>query len=383
MQFHRVAGSVRVIWPSRAGHTDTSGSGAQGLKPANSRLFLGWQTVRTFRLSTVAAACGLGILLAPVTQADDGGSSVYLLGKRGPLAAFVPKPGFYFTNDVYWYDASSSNLLPFGHRIVQDVSAQALMNIPQFTWVTDVALGGGRLAFSALVPFGKLDVTGRGTIQLQGGGAPSIKLSDSDSGFADPVLGASVGWKHRDGDRFRAWSVYSSVWVPIGSYQTGRLANLSNNRWACDVGGAYTMANFKGGREFSSVLGVTFNGNNQDTGYRSGTDLHLEVSGRQHLPHNWAFGLVGYWFQQLTADSNNPALLGDYKGRVFAIGPELGYQFPGKEHPVGLDLRWYHEFGAQNRLEGDGVFLTLSVPLHIMAPRNSSEDWTQPEETQQ
>ena len=30
---------------------------------------------------------------------------------------------------------------------------------------------------------------------------------------------------------------------------------------------------------------------------------------------------------------------------------------------MSLDLRWYHEFAAQNRVEGDAVFLTLSLPL--------------------
>ena len=348
------------------------------------------RTARSRARSAVlaAGACSLGILLAPIAQASDGGKSVYLLGKRGPLAAFVPKPGIYLSNDVYYYDAGSSDLLPLGDRVgdhvVQDVSAQALMDIPQFTWVTDATVAGGRLAFSLLTPFGKLDVDGKGTVELPNGGTgPNVQLSDSDTGFADPVVGGSVGWKHRDGDKFRAWSVYSSVWIPIGSYEVGRLANLSSNRWAVDVGGAYTMANFKGGREFSSVLGFTFNGDNQDTDYSSGTDFHLEISGRQHLPNNWAVGIVGYWFQQLTADSNGPAVLGDFKGRVYALGPEIAYQFPGKEHPVGLDLRWYHEFGAENRLEGDSVFLTLSVPLRIRPARNESEDWTRAEQAQQ
>ena len=340
--------------------------------------------MRTFLLSVVAAAVGL--VITSFAQADDGGKSLYLLGKRGPLAAFVPKPGFYVSNDVYWYEGSSSDFVPLGDRlgdrIVQDVSAHALMDIPQFTWVTDVTVAGGRLAFSAVIPFGKIDVDGNGTAQLPSGFAPTVRLSDSDSGFGDPVVGSSIGWKKRDGDKFRAWSVYSALYIPIGSYQVGRIANLSGNRWGLDVGGAYTMANFKGGREFSSVLGFTFNGDNQDTDYSSGTDFHLEMSGRQHLPNNWAFGLVGYWFQQLTADSNGPAILGDFKGRVFGIGPEVAYQFPGKEHPVGVDLRWYYEFGAQNRLEGNGVFLTFSVPLSIKPPRNKSEDWTQAEEGQ-
>jgi len=322
-------------------------------------------------------------MLSPIAHADDGGKSLYLLGKRGPLAAFVPKPGFYVSNDVYWYDASSSDLVPLGGRVAQNVSAQALMDIPQFTWVTDLTVAGGRLAFSAVVPFGKIDVTGQGTVQLPSGIAPTIKLSDSDSGFGDPVLGGSVGWKHRDGDKFRAWSVYSALTIPVGSYEVGRLANLSGNRWGLDVGGAYTMANFKRGRELSSVMGFTFNGDNQDTDYSSGTDMHLEISGRQHLPNNWAFGIVGYWFQQVTADSNGPSILGDFKGRVFGIGPELSYQFPNKVHPVGVDLRWYHEFGAENRLQGDAVFLTLSVPLSIKPPRNASEDWTRAEAAQQ
>jgi hypothetical protein len=340
--------------------------------------------VRTFLLSAVAAA--IALVIAPFVQADDGGKSLYLLGKRGPLAAFVPKPGFYLSNDVYYYDASSSDLVPLGdrlgERVVDNVSAQALMDIPQFTWVTNVTVAGGRLAFSLLTPFGKIDVDGKGTVELPNGTSRTVKISDSDSGFSDPVVGSSVGWKHRDGDKFRAWSVYSSVWIPIGSYEVGRLANLSGNRWGLDVGGAYTMANFKGGREFSSVLGFTFNGDNQDTDYSSGTDFHLEMTGRQHLPHNWTVGVVGYWFQQVTADSNGPAILGDYKGKVYALGPEIAYQFPGKEHPVGVDLRWYKEFGAENRVEGDGVFLTLSVPLSIKPPRNKAGDWTQAEEAQ-
>lgn len=68
------------------------------------------------------------------------------------------------------------------------------------------------------------------------------------------------------------------------------------------------------------------------------------------------------YYQQLTADSGSN-LLGDFKGRVAALGPELGYQFKAAGGTMGLDLRWYHEFAAQSRVEGDAVFLTLSPPL--------------------
>ena len=70
------------------------------------------------------------------------------------------------------------------------------------------------------------------------------------------------------------------MFIPVGDYEVGRISNVGKNRWAVDVGGAYTMANFKGGREFSSVLGFTFNGDNEDTDYSTGTEMHLETRGQ-------------------------------------------------------------------------------------------------------
>lgn len=333
------------------------------------------------KASSLRRVATLALLLtfARGALAVDGGKNVYLLGKRGPLAAFVPKPGIYLTNDIYSFDGSYDGNLPLGGRVASDISADALMDIPQFTWVTDVSVLGGRLAFSALTPFGTIDVKARGAVQLEDGTEVSLGKSDSDSGFGDPIVGGSLGWKKRDGDRFRAWSVYSSVFIPVGSYQLGRIANLSSNRWAVDVGGAYTMANFKGGRELSGVLGVTFNGENEDTNYDSGNELHLELAGVQHLPNHWAAGIVGYYYNQISGDSGGPAILGDFEGEVAGIGPELNYQFQTK-HPVSVDLRWYHEFSSENRLEGDGVFLTISVPLQIRPARAEAQDWTKAQE---
>jgi len=326
-----------------------------------------------------SAACAAAVLLGTTfvlsdARAVEGGGSNYLLGMRGPLAAFVPKPGVYLTNNVYYYDASRSDLTPIGDRVVGNISAKALMNIAQFSWVTDVPVLGGRLAFSGVLPYGNIKVGG--DVELQ---APAfaVKKSDEVTALGDPAVGASVGWKHRDGDKFRAWSVYSSLFIPVGDYEVGRLANTGKNRWAFDAGGAYTMANFKGGREFSAVLGFTFNGENPDTHYNSGNEMHLELAGKQYLPNHFSFGVVGYWNEQLTADSGGAAVLGDFKGRVFGIGPELSYQFTqSKTHPVTLDLRWYHEFDAKNRVEGDAVFFTFSVPLSIQQKPAAGQDWS-------
>jgi hypothetical protein len=171
------------------------------------------------------------------------------------------------------------------------------------------------------------------------------------------------------------------LFIPTGDYEVGRLANMGKNRWAFDLGGAYTMANFKGGREFSAVLGFTFNGENDDTNYDSGNEMHLEIAGKQYLPNHFSLGIVGYWNEQLTGDSGGPAVLGDFKGRVFGVGPELSYQFTqSKTHPVTLDLRWYHEFDAKNRVEGDAIFFTISVPLSIQQKPVAGQDWSAAEQ---
>lgn len=322
-----------------------------------------------------AATLMAGVLLfGGDARAVEGGGSNYLLGVRGPLAAFVPKPGVYLTDNVYYYDAGRSDLTPINDFIVGNVSAQALMNIAQVTWVTDVSVLGGRLAFSGVLPYGNVEVGGNVAVPLP---PFAVKKSDDVTAMGDPALSAVLGWKRRDGDKFRAWSVYSTMFAPLGDYQAGRLANTGKNRWALDAGAAYTMANFKGGRELSGVLGFTFNGKNDDTHYDSGNEMHLEIAGKQYLPNHFSLGVVGYWNEQLTADHGGPALLGGFKGRVIGAGPEIAYQFTqSKEHPVTLDLRWYHEFEAKNRVEGDGVFLTISVPLNIQEKPEPTQDWS-------
>lgn len=295
--------------------------------------------------------------------AVEGGKSLYLLGKRGPLAGLIPKPGWYITNDLYHYSGDTDQEIPIAGLLNEGVSADAFVNLLQTTWITDISIGNSRLALGAVVPFGHVEIAADASATTQGGLKLGAGLSDSLTAFGDPAVAAALGWRKRDGDKFRAWSFYSTLFIPIGSYEAGRLANMGSNRWGLDVGTAFTLGNFKRGREFSGVLGMTFNGENDDTGYDSGNEAHLELSYKQHLPSGFSAGLVGYYSQQLSADSGGPKVLGDFKARVAGIGPEIAYQFKAGGRSMGLDLRWYHEFHAKNRVEGDAVFLTFSVGL--------------------
>ena len=162
--------------------------------------------VRRTERGAAGAILLAAVMVAPVADAAEGGTGVYLLGKRGPLAAFVPKPGWYLTNDLFYLSADRSELTPLGNRLVGDVDAEALINIAQLTFVADTTVLGGRLAFSAVLPYGNVDVSASGAVVAPGGLTFEREIEDSVTGFGDLALGGSRGWKKRTGDRFRAWS---------------------------------------------------------------------------------------------------------------------------------------------------------------------------------
>jgi len=88
----------------------------------------------------------------------------------------------------------------------------------------------------------------------------------------------------------------------------------------------------------------------------------------QHLSKSFALGFVGYHYQQVTGDSGSGAVLGDFKGRVTALGPSVNKTFMLGSMPVNSSLKYMKEFDVENRLKGDVGMLTFSMPLSIATP---------------
>ena len=156
--------------------------------------------------------------------------------------------------------------------------------------------------------------------------------------------------------------------VPIGQWEEStpgniNLVNLGFNRWAVDVTGSATYLDMTTGLEASAALGFTFNGDNLDLDYKTGTEMHLEWSLTQITPSGFSFGIAGYHYQQLTGDSGSDAKLGAFKGRVTAIGPAAGLTVPMADRALTAKFRGYYEFNVKNRVEGFAAMGTLAVPL--------------------
>lgn len=311
--------------------------------------------------STVSAAILLAATAwAGAASAGEYGMSLYPLGSQISMPGFTPPPGIFLTDTVISYrgEASDTVTLPLGIRLGAGVEEDVLVNALTLAVFPDAEFLGARPGFAATMPVGRVGIDASTTF------APPLYLpgpsaSAEETGIGDLQLSAILGWN----EGVHNWNVTGTLVLPTGHYDAAELANVGLNRTAFDLKGAYTYMNPANGLEFSTAAGFTFNGENQDTEYQSGTEFHFEASVSRHFQSGWAVGVGGYYLTQLTGDSGPGATLGDFEGEVAAFGPIASYTFHVGPAPVQLSARWFHEFDTQNRARGDSIQFSLSMPL--------------------
>lgn len=316
---------------------------------------------RVTALLALALLSNSPALIATRANADEGGTSFWLPGQYGSLIAVPTTPGFslpliYYHSSV---DAGGSKTFSKGGNITAglDVDIDLLFVVPTYAFTTPVL--GAQASVSMATVYGNASVDVDATLTGPGGQSVSGKDSDSSTAFGDLYPTATLRWNNGNHNT----KAYTMLGVPVGSYDKDDLANIGTNHWAIDVGGGYTYLNMDSGREFSAVLGFTYNFENPDTDYQNGIDSHLDWAASQFLSEQLHVGLVGYFYYQLTGDSGDGATLGDFKSKVNGIGPQAGYSFKLGEKDAYLNLKGYWEFGADNRPEGWNGSLTFSLPI--------------------
>jgi hypothetical protein len=85
----------------------------------------------------------------------------------------------------------------------------------------------------------------------------------------------------------------------------------------------------------------------------------------RHFTKTFALGFAGYHYDQITGDSGAGATLGDFEGRVTAVGPIMTYSFSLAKTPISTQWSYFHEFDVENRAEGDVGMLTVTAPLSV------------------
>ena len=314
------------------------------------------QTIlKVLSLAAVILASASGV------HADESGVSFWLPGTMGSFAAVPGDPGWSLPLVYYHTSAEANGAKSFeiGGRLTAGLNARVdlLMAVPTYVFRSPVAGGQASVGVTALLGHMTVDVDA--TLTGPSGGVLSGAQSDTLNGVGDLFPMASLKW-NRGAHNYLA---YTLAGVPVGSYETGRLANLGTNHWSLDAGGGYTYLDPKKGHEFSAVLGFTENFENHDTDYKNGVSGHLDWAASQFLSEQWHVGIAGYFYCQLTGDSGSGAVLGDFKSQVAAAGPQVGYFFPVGGRKWYANFKGYYEFDAKHRPEGWNVWLTLPIPL--------------------
>ncbi len=324
--------------------------------------------VRRLGVAIAAAAASTVTALGPGdVHATESGASLYVPGFRGPLAGIVPPPGFYFESDFYSYSGrlSASRQTQIGGAVLANVKVEARVGFVTPTWVTPIEILGGNLGFALLLPFGEPRVSAGALIAAPRlGRALGVKLRDSAFLFGDPVLTSFVGWH---AGNFH-WQVGGSVNIPSGTYREGQLANLSFNRWIGDISAAATWLDPNIGLDISGAVGFEINGKNDDTDYKSGNAVHVDLAVSQYLSKEFSIGALFSHYQQITGDSGAGATLGPYKGRTTAVGGTVSYTFNVGTTPVSTRLKVLREISVDNRPQGTIALVTVAFPVGVVPP---------------
>jgi hypothetical protein len=323
-----------------------------------------------------------------VAMADEGGVSMWLPGGFGSLAAVPPNPGWSFAAITYYSsvqagaDVARARQVLIGRRTINvnlNLNAElegdipAVFVVPAYTF--ENRIWDGFLTLSLMAGGARPTIDIDAAISGMIGGLPfgtERTLSDSRAGFADLYPRAAMSWNHGVHNTM----IYSMADLPVGTYDSSRLANIGIGHYAIDGGGGYTYFNPETGSEFSVASGLTYNFKNPYTDYQNGIDVHIDWAASHFFTKQFHAGVVGYHYNQLSDDRTGTPLLQDIRSRVTAVGPQIGYLFPIGDMQGYLNLKAYFEFDAAHRPEGINAWLTFSIApaaKHAAAPPPSSQ----------
>lgn len=296
-----------------------------------------------------------------VAMAEEGGAGHYFPGSYSSFIDGVPAAPvklLRLTAINYSGSVDANVTVPIAGLAAVDVDVESSAVALTGLWRPDIDLGE-RWSYAAAITIPWVDLTVEADVAVPAiSQSRSVRRSASDSGLGDalafPVM---VNYKASPSLSYNA---RLGVYIPTGDYELGRLANTGKNYWTFEPTVALMYLSPDNGRELSAFFGMTFNTENNDTNYKTGTQAHLDITAAQHFPL-WG-GLAGvgasaYWYEQLSGDSGEGAVYGDFKGQVRGLGPVLSFSRRLGGHSFTAELKWIQESGARLRPEGDSVFL--------------------------
>lgn len=285
------------------------------------------------------------------TVGAENGFSNYSQGAYGDFfVAVPPEPGVYLRSDIYYFSGDVSATTQNGLATLE-ANGRAIQNYVSALWVSENSVIGDRFAAGVFIPLNYFD--GRIDQTTQFGTAD---VGNDDFGLGDIVaVPASFYWSW---DKFHI-NAYEAFTTPTGNFDADQLVNVGRNYWSFDTVVALSWFDPTQGLELSLAPGLMINTRNPDTDYQTGAEFHVNAMANQFLFENLAVGLHGYYYRQLTKDSGNGAVFGDFKSTSFGLGPALYWRPNVGNKTIHLIAKWQHDFLTTNRFKGDQAIVKI------------------------
>jgi hypothetical protein len=306
------------------------------------------------KILTTAVASLLLSLVAFSVGAAEGGYSNYLPGTYGDFAMAVEPAGrLTLRNDLYYYGASGDGSVRSG-LLETGVDLTVLANFTTLLYKPDVKLFGASYAFGTFIPIVRPDIDS----ELEGINGRTLRVQDDVLAIGDLAwIPLALYWN--DGNLHTSFTHF--IVSPTGQYNVNRTANTGLNYWSFDTNLALTYLDLETGHDFSFNLGYIYNTKNNETDYQTGQELHLDFALNQFFSETFAAGIQGFFLKQITGDSGEGALLGDFKAEAAGVGPAFMWSKKIGGQEVSFIVKWLHEFHAKRRLKGDHVYASFAM----------------------
>jgi len=290
--------------------------------------------------------CVLVVTCALAGPAFAGGGQHYPNGAEGSFCGAAPPPGWYAVNYFLYYKADaykddSGNTVTTGP--FADFEATLWADVVRVLYSSEIELFGGTWLAHVFIPYLNVDYDSLGV---------------DDSGIGDIIIDPFIIAWH--------WDEYHAVagidiYVPTGDYTRGNPASVGKNFWTIEPAAAVTGM-YESGLSWSVKLMYAFNLKNDDylnatTGtvgeLEPGQELHLDYAVDYAVGSGIRLGVAGYYYRQITDDEFDGVEIENERGKAFAIGPMVKYDYQN----MCLEARYTWETSVENRPEGNAFWL--------------------------
>jgi hypothetical protein len=302
---------------------------------------------RFVRFSRRLSCVALITFIIGVARATEKGASVYPVGIETVLPGLTPNPdGTMLYGYVVYYGANQLDNAE-GKSAVPGFNLDVFATAFKVVHNWNVHVLGGTLNSNIAVPFL------RERLNLPNGQFSKFGVGNASIGLLE------LGYKKRDWH----WLYEADVLLPGASYSKAAFLNVGQHNFALAPVAAFTYLPFQGKTEISSKLQYIVNSENIATRYHSGNEFTWEYVAMQEVSKRVALGVNGFFYKQTTDDQQNGTVVSDgFRGRDFAIGPELRFKLGPHS---GFALKYQRDTLVQNKPRGNAFWFQFGVPLSL------------------